>query len=129
MGEKSIEPQGLKVVVERVLYHRDNNLPPDRPHAFIYFLHVHNASDRTVTLLGRKWIIRNEDGSTHVIEGDKIVGETPTLAPGETFSYNSYHMTHQNGQAHGCIHGVDSDGHRIHVRIPPFPLTIPSQTL
>jgi ApaG protein len=28
-----------------------------------------------------------------VVEGDKIVGETPASPPGEQFSYNSYHVT------------------------------------
>ena len=31
-------------------------------------------------------------GSQLVIEGDKIVGDTPRLEPGEEFSYNSYHV-------------------------------------
>ena len=46
-----------------------------------------------MTLLGRKWVVMHADGTRLVIEGDKIVGETPRLAPGEQFSYNSYHVT------------------------------------
>ena len=87
------ELPGLRVVVDKVVHHRDANFPPETPHAFVYFLTISNVSQETVRLLGRKWILRATDGSVEVIEGDGIVGETPTLAPGETFSYNSYHLT------------------------------------
>lgn len=101
------------------------SLPPDRPHAFVYFITIRNRSDRVVTLLGRKWVIEHADGSRVVVEGDKIVGETPRLEPGEQFSYNSYHITAVNARAHGAFHGTDETGARIHVVLPPFDLVIP----
>ncbi|AOS46007.1 CO2+/MG2+ efflux protein ApaG [Lacunisphaera limnophila] len=78
-----------------------------------------------MTLLGRKWIIEHADGTRLVVEGDKIVGETPTLAPGEHFSYNSYHVGSGDARAHGSFHGLDEHGARIFVRIPPFDLNVP----
>jgi len=121
-----LELPGLRVDLDKLVYHRGGpNLPPDQPHAFVYFLTIHNGSDRTVTLLGRKWVIEHADGSHLVVEGDKIVGETPTLAPGEHFSYNSYHVSGQSGRAHGSFHGLDEAGRRIFVRIPAFDLRIP----
>lgn len=121
-----LELPGLRVVLDRLVYRRGGpDLPPDRPHAFIYFLSIHNDSDRTVTLLGRKWLILHEDGSRHVVEGDKIVGETPRLAPGEHFSYNSFHVTDRGARCHGSFHGLDEHGTRIFVRIPEFDMTIP----
>ena len=60
-----------------------------------------------------------------VIEGDKIVGETPRLAPGEEFSYNSYHVTGANSTVNGSFHGVDEFGNKIHVLLAPFDLNIP----
>ena len=79
-----------------------------------------------VTLLGRKWVICNEDGTQSVVEGDKIVGETPTLKPGEHFSYNSYHVAHCNARAKGSFHGLDEYRGTIYVKIPPFPMVIPN---
>ena len=58
-------------------------------------------------------------------EGDKIVGETPILASGERFSYNSCHVAHIDGRASGSFHGIDEFGARIFVRIPAFDMTIP----
>lgn len=124
MNAPSLELPGLRVSVDRVVHHTDPDFPPERPHAFIYFITVTNASGRTVRLLGRKWIIR-EGGETLVVEGDGIVGETPELAPGETFSYNSYHLAATDASAHGAFHGVDSDGNRVFTRIPEFPMRVP----
>ena len=122
----SLELPGLSVHLDNLVYrHGGEQLPPDKPHAFIYFLTIMNDSARTVTLLGRKWIIEHADGTRLVVEGDKIVGETPTLEPGEHFSYNSYHVGHCDARAHGSFHGVDETGRRIFVRIPAFDMTIP----
>jgi len=124
----SRELPGLRVELDKLVYrHGGGQLPPDKPHAFIYFLTIRNDSERTVTLLGRKWVIEHADGSRQVVEGDKIVGETPTLAPGEHFSYNSYHIGPGNARVHGSFHGLDGQGRRIFVSIPPFDLKVPDQ--
>src|SRR5690606_25428527 len=117
---------GLIARLDRLVYHHGGmSLPPDKPHAFVYFVTIRNGSDRTVTLLGRKWVIDHADGTRLVVEGDKIVGETPRLAPGEHFSYNSYHVTSCNAQVHGSFHGCDQEGRRVHVMLPPFQMVVP----
>ncbi len=124
----SLELPGLRVELNNLVYqHAGEQMPPDQRHAFIYFLTIRNDSDRTVTLLARKWVIEHADGTQLVVEGDKIVGETPTLGPGEHFSYNSCHVGHCDARAHGSFHGLDEAGQRIFVRIPPFDLTIPHE--
>jgi len=122
-----LELPGLKVELDKLVYrHGGDQLPADRPHAFIYYLTIHNDSDRTVTLLGRKWVIENADGTRLVVEGDKIVGDTPILPPGGHFSYNSYHLGSCDSRAHGSFHGLDEHGARIFVRIPAFDMPLPS---
>ena len=122
----SHELSGLTARLDKLAYHHGGvSLPADKPHAFVYFVTIQNGSDRTVTLLGRKWIVEHADGTRLVIEGDKIVGETPRLAPGEEFSYNSYHVTGLDARAHGSFHGVDELGHKVHVMLAPFDLTVP----
>ncbi len=117
---------GLTARLDKLCYHHGGiSLPVDKPHAFVYFITIANGSDRTVTLLGRKWVIAHADGTQLVVEGDKIVGETPRLAPGEQFSYNSYHVTGTDAVVRGCFHGVDESGRRIHVGLDPFELRIP----
>lgn len=117
---------GLTAGLDKLSYHHGGaSLPADKPHAFVYHITIRNASDRSVTLLGRKWVVVHADGTRLVIEGDRIVGETPHLAPGEQFSYNSYHVTGLDACAHGSFHGVDDHGQKVHVILPPFDLTIP----
>ncbi len=120
------ELPGLRVVIDKVVHHRDANFPPETPHAFVYFLTITNVSQETVRLLGRKWVLRGEDGTVEVVEGDGIVGETPTLPPGGKFSYNSYHLTGTPLAAEGAFHGTTADGRRVFVRIPAFPMTPPT---
>ncbi|MEI7551898.1 MAG: ApaG domain [Verrucomicrobiota bacterium] len=123
----SLELPGLTARLDRLHYHHGGaTLPPDQPHAFVYFITLRNGSDHTVTLLGRKWVVEHADGSQRVVEGDKIVGETPRLAPGEEFSYNSYHVTGTDATARGSFHGVDDQGRQVHVLLAPFRLTIPA---
>jgi ApaG protein len=122
----SIELPGLTARLDKLCYHHGgSSLPADKPHAFVYFITIQNRSDRTVTLLGRKWVITHADGGQLVIEGDKIVGETPRLEPGEEFSYNSYHVTGDDATVRGCFHGMDEQGAKIHVQLPTFALVIP----
>jgi len=122
----SVELPGLTARLDRLSYHHGGaSLPPETPHAFVYYITIRNASDRTVLLLGRKWVIEHADGTHLVVEGDKIVGEEPRLAPGDHFSYNSKHITGCDARARGSFHGVDDLGRRVHVILPPFDLTVP----
>lgn len=122
----SVEVPGLTAHLDRLVYHHGGKcLPEGKPHAFVYFITIKNNSDRTVSLLGRKWVIHHADGSRLVVEGDKIVGETPRLAPGEHFSYNSYHVTPCNATAQGSFHGIDESGRRVHVRLSAFEMIVP----
>lgn len=126
-NQGSLELPGLRVTVEKVVHHRSPDFPAETPHAFVYFLAIANLSDRTVTLRGRKWIIRRAAGPTEVVEGDGIVGQTPVLRPGEVFRYNSYHLTDGGPvTASGAFHGEDESGRPVHTRIPEIPMTAPS---
>lgn len=128
MASESTELEGLRVSLDKLVYHKDPiNLPSEQPHAFIYFITISNLSDRSVRIIGRKWLILNEDGTKIVIEGDKLVGETPVIGPGEEFSYNSYHVTSMNAKVLGSYHGVDQLDQKIHVNVPEFELIIPDE--
>ena len=126
VNENSIELNGLNASLDKLVHHKEKStVKGTHLHAFIYFISISNLSDRSVTLLGRKWILSNSDGTTTVVEGEKIVGETPTIEPGETFTYNSYHVTHLSATASGSFHGFDEFENKIHVTMPPFQLDVP----
>ncbi len=122
----SLALPGLSARLDKLVYHHGGKcLPADQPHAFVYFITIHNSTEHTVTLLGRKWVLARHDGSRQVIEGDKIVGETPVIGPGESFSYNSYHVAGGDTVAQGSFHGVDETGRNVHVLLPAFAMHVP----
>ncbi|MEN8681616.1 MAG: ApaG domain [Akkermansiaceae bacterium] len=120
------ELPGLKVEVEKVVFMPQLDAPPEKPFPFAYFIHIINGSTKTVTILARKWILKDGAGEVVVVEGSGVVGETPKLQPGEKFSYNSYHVVASDSEVSGAFFGVDSAGLGIRVRIPAFTLRRPS---
>jgi ApaG protein len=125
-SEPFVEPASLRVTVDRVVYQPNVATPPDRPHCFVYFISIHNGTEVPVKIVGRKWVVTNSRGVVTAVEGDGVVGERPTIAPGETFSYNSFHLLDtKSAVAEGSYIGVDETGRRVLTRIPKFTMTVP----
>lgn len=117
--------KGLRVTIDNIVYHPELPAEPERPYPFVYFITIHNDSDRSVTLRKRKWVVTDMFGDKIVVEGDGIVGKKPRLEPGDRFEYNSYHIIGTDSVAEGSYHGEDEDGRRIFVKIPPFQMRVP----
>jgi ApaG protein len=121
-----IELPGLRVTVDKVTYEPDAQTPPDRPHCFAYFITIHNDSATPVTIKGRKWVVTNSRGEVLAVEGDGVVGQFPTIEPGESFSYNSCHLLDAPwAVAEGSYLGLDGESRRVFTRIPRFKMTAP----
>ncbi len=118
---------GLRVTIDRVAYAPHLPAPPEQPHCFVYYISIHNDSDLAVTIKGRKWVVTNEHGSVLVVEGDGVVGQFPTIEPGEKFSYQSRHLlATPTGEATGSYVGMDGLGRAVVVRIPSFKMAAPN---
>jgi ApaG protein len=130
VSEKSnyLEPAGLRVTVDRVVYHPRTDAPPERPHCFVYFITIHNGTELSVTIKARKWVVTNERGEVSALEGEGVVGQSPMIEAGESFSYNSFHMLDTTSAvAEGSYLGLDSLGRRVIARIPKFQMQVPRQ--
>lgn len=119
------ELDGLRATVDRVLYMPQMEAPEDRPFPFVYFITIHNQSGVGVTIKGRKWIVTDADDQTVVVEGDGVVGKFPHLEPGQSFSYNSYHVIGTDSRAEGAFFGLTDDGEPVFTRIPIFAMSVP----
>ena len=119
------ELEGLRVTVDRVFHVPHLEAPEDKPFPFVYFLTLHNDSGVTVTIRARKWVVSDVCGEKVVVEGDGVVGKFPRLMPGETFSYNSYHVIGVDSIAEGAFFGVTDDGDVVFTRIPAFEMLAP----
>lgn len=122
------ELEGLRVVVDRVVYVPHLSAPPDRPHPFVYFITILNESGQEVTIKARKWVVTEADGGQVVVEGDGVVGKFPQLTPGERFSYNSYHVVCGESCAEGAFFGVTAGGEAVFTRIPRFEMSPPGHS-
>lgn len=115
----------LRVRVDEVVHMPGLDAPGNKPHPFVYFITIANDSKEEVTLKGRKWVVREEGGEVVVVEGEGIVGQTPTIEPGGNFSYNSYHVVARSARVEGAFFGTTAAGQRIFARIPAFELKVP----
>ena len=114
------------MTVDEVKFMPQLQASEDRPFPFVYFITIYNDSEETVTIKGRKWVVRDARGETLVVEGDGVVGKFPRLETGEHFSYNSYHTIGADSVAEGAFIGVTEEGVPVLVRIPPFEMKAPT---
>lgn len=114
--------------MDKVVYHPKAEAPSDRPHCFVYFITIHNDTEQFVTIKARKWVVTNAKGEVTALEGEGVVGQTPVIAPGESWSYNSFHLLDTTtAVAEGSYLGLDGEGRRVLARIPKFRMEVPSK--
>lgn len=127
-----------KVTIERLEEIPKLTIQPPYKYGYAYTISIHNTSPYTIQILSRKWVVRDGDMKDKVIEGEGVVGQTPIIPPGETFTYQSYHvMASRFGSAFGWYYGkytyqtepdnaLDYDGYLdgspFEVEIPEFAL-------
>ena len=100
---------------------------PDRDHyVFAYRIEIENQSLEPVQLQRRCWKVTNSLGDVRMVEGPGVVGETPSVAPGERYSYTSWcQLRSPIGSMEG-FYTMESDrGTSFPVFVPRFVLTAP----
>ena len=104
--------------------HSDPSIPR---YTFTYRIRISNESDLRFTLLSRHWIITDADGQRHEVRGEGVVGEQPTLAPGESFTYSSFcPLPTSWGTMEGSYTLRADSGEEFDVQIGRFYLTLPA---
>ena len=92
-----------------------------------YRIVIANRGTETVQLKTRHWIITDASGKEQVVKGEGVVGEQPTLGPGETFEYTSgVPLQTPSGFMTGRYQMVTDRGERFEIDIPTFSLDSPS---
>ncbi|OHX65277.1 Co2+/Mg2+ efflux protein ApaG [Flammeovirga pacifica] len=81
--------EGIKVIVDNY-YLPEYSVPDKRHYVFGYKIKIVNLSANTVKLLRRNWIITDIAGDKReVVNGEGVIGKTPTITPGNSFEYVS----------------------------------------
>ena len=90
---------------------------------FAYHITIENLGERTVQLLNRHWVITDGEGKVQEVRGPGVVGEQPTLPPGESFSYiSACPLPTPVGTMHGSYEMTTEEGELFDVEIAPFTL-------
>lgn len=120
------ETDGIIVRVA-VSYLADQSSPGAERWFWSYHVRLENRRDAPVQLLARQWIIRDARGNVHEVRGAGVVGDTPRIAPGESYDYVSgCPLDTASGSMVGSYHMVDEAGSTFDVAIPHFDLAGPS---
>jgi ApaG protein len=100
---------------------------PGRPsYAFAYTITILNNRDQPVRLLSRHWIITDQNGKVDEVKGNGVVGQQPTIAPGQSYQYSSGAVLQTEiGDMHGSYTMQDADGELFDAPIPLFVLAVP----
>jgi ApaG protein len=114
------ETQGIRISV-RPLYLEEQSQPILRRYVFAYFIRIENVSLHTVQLLTRHWYIHDSIGEDTEVAGDGVVGQQPTLHPGDVHEYQSFCILKSpNGSMEGSYQFVRTDSSTFDAAIPRF---------
>ena len=78
--------RSIKVTV-RPFYLEQHSSPADGHYVWAYHVRIENEGSETVQLRNRHWQITDSTGRLQEVRGPGVVGEQPTLAPGESFDH------------------------------------------
>lgn len=116
---------GVRVSVSS-LYLPHQSTPEEGRFVFAYTVVIRNEGDRAAQLRSRHWVITDARGRIEEVRGDGVVGEQPTLEPGEEFHYTSGCVLNTaRGTMHGSYRLRRADGSHFDAEISPFVLSKP----
>ena len=101
----------------------DQSQPEQGYFVWAYTITIENHSSETVTLKTRHWQITDAKGKVQEVRGEGVVGEQPTLKPGESFEYTSgAPLPTPSGFMVGTYGMVTQAGETFDIDIPAFSL-------
>ncbi|MDX2287987.1 MAG: Co2+/Mg2+ efflux protein ApaG [Hyphomicrobiaceae bacterium] len=117
--------RGIRVRVEPQ-YLEDQSSPEEGYYFWAYTVRIDNEAAASVELRSRHWRITDSDGRTEEVRGPGVVGQTPRIGPGQSFSYTSgCPLRTPSGIMLGSYQMTGEDGETFEVAIPAFSLDSP----
>ena len=119
--------RSIRVTVEPIFL-EDQSSPSDDHYVWAYQVKIENDGEQTVQLLTRYWNITDAMGRVHEVRGEGVVGEQPTLTPGDAFEYTSgTPLGTPSGIMAGSYQVQTPTGEAFDIEIPAFSLDSPYQ--
>jgi ApaG protein len=117
--------EGIRVEVKAV-YVPEQSAPRARRYVFAYTVNISNEGTLPAQLRSRHWIITDGNGKVEEVKGPGVVGQQPSLRPGERFEYTSgCVLTTPRGEMRGTYQMDRPDGSRFDAQVAPFALALP----
>ncbi len=121
----STTTKNITVSVEPT-YLSSESVPEQSVYVWAYKVRIENNGTETMQLKTRHWKITDAYGRTQEVQGPGVVGEQPTLKPGEIFEYTSgTPLSTPNGIMVGTYSMQMTDGSLMEIAIPAFSLHTP----
>ncbi|MBV9347072.1 MAG: Co2+/Mg2+ efflux protein ApaG [Pseudolabrys sp.] len=104
----------------------ERSSPANGYYFWAYTINLANLGAETVQLKTRHWRITDAFGKVQEVRGAGVVGEEPTLKPGETYEYTSgVPLQTSSGFMAGSYGMIAQDGEQFDIEIPAFSLDLP----
>ena len=119
------ETQGVTVRVTPD-YLPNQSDPGRGAYVWAYQVEIENRGAREIQLVSRHWVITDGLNRTEEVNGPGVVGEQPSLKPGEAYRYvSACPLKTPSGLMHGAYRMLTPDGDCFDVAIPVFSLDLP----
>ena len=119
----------IQITVKPV-YLEEQSVPVEDHYVWAYQIEITNMGNTQVQLLNRHWKITDSLGRMQEVRGPGVVGEQPTLDPGESFEYTSgTPLSTPSGIMVGSYEMRNAEGEHFDVDVPAFSLDSPHQAI
>lgn len=107
-------------------YLKERSTPDDGYYFWAYTVDIVNEGGDPVQLRARYWRIIDAGGRAEEVQGPGVVGQTPLIPPGESFTYTSgCPLKTPSGIMSGHYQMADGAGSLFDIAIPAFSLDSP----
>lgn len=108
-------------------YLEKESKPEEQRFVYAYEINIENTGNESAQLISRYWKIVDSREQTQEVQGLGVVGQQPTLQPGESYQYTSGVVIEtETGLMQGSYTLRKEDGEEFEAEIPPFALVVPS---
>ena len=103
-----------------------NSMIEFNKYVFAYEVEIKNESSQPIQLISRHWIIENSKFEQFEVKGEGVIGEQPTIGPGEVYNYSSFtEISTPSGFMWGSYQMLTESEISFDVEIPKFELNMP----
>lgn len=107
-------------------YDIERSHPEQSVFVFSYNVTIKNESDALIQITRRSWVITDAFMNSEYVDGEGVIGQQPTIMPGQTFSYTSYcPLKTSFGSMKGFYYAATTGGKTLKIEIPEFVLAHP----